>query len=457
MEKRLREMEQEWLRGEMRDKMREIKKKLRRDLEKKHKREVEELNKEMEKKWNEMEELKKEMEEKQKEMEKKQKEMEKKQKEMEKKQKEMEEKQKEMEKKLRDMKEILREVEEYQKRDEEEQRREEPEEIHRRIKCLKGFVQMYQNEKPQVTHFLTELNRIADELDEGDRKATIAKTIGSSVSVVGGVMAVAGLALALFTWGATLGLVPAGAGVTVTGGVFNVSVEIAKGVRARDKNKRLEETVNDINSKMKALGGMCYTKLANSYRGYIGSLLIGIYRKTRAALGLSDDVAAIAVGLAVDVPPSVISDVGRALRDPCAGVFAAVDALNIALNIRKLIECHPTEKAQEIRYLVKSLKESQLAELDNINSDINMILNKYLGPLAVEDGALKKRFYCQMCRYFINNSANRTVALTPAKELHGKHMVPPIAWRSTTMTGSSLGPHTIVQAPTGWGGFESAQ
>ncbi|RXM99846.1 Apolipoprotein L3 [Acipenser ruthenus] len=397
MEKRLREMEQEWLRGEMQDKMREIKKKLRRDLEKKQKREVVELNKEMEKKWNEMEELKKEMEELKKEMEKKQKEMEKKQKEMEKKQKEMEWKQKEMEwkrkemeKKLRDMKEILREVEEYQKRDEEEQRREEPEEIHRRIKCLKGFVQMYQNEKPQITHFLTELNRIADELDEDDRKATIAKTTGSSVSVVGGVMAIAGLALAPFTCGATLELTVAGAEVTVAGGVTNVGIEIAKGVRARDKNKRLEEIVNDINSKMKAVGGMCYTELANSYRGYIGSVLIDIYSKTCAALGLSDDVAAFAVGLAVDVPPSVISDVGRALRDPCAGVFAAVDALNIALNIRKLTEGHPTEKAQEIRYLVKSLKESQLAELDNINSDINMILNKYLGPLAMEDGALKK-------------------------------------------------------------------
>ncbi|XP_010777148.1 apolipoprotein L5-like [Notothenia coriiceps] len=72
-----------------------------------------------------------------------------------------------------------------------------------------------------------ELLCIADNLDKVSKGTKIAGITGGATSAVGGVAAVAGVALAPFTLGASLLLTVAGAGVMAAGGITGASAAIA--------------------------------------------------------------------------------------------------------------------------------------------------------------------------------------------------------------------------------------
>ena len=86
---------------------------------------------------------------------------------------------------------------------------------------------------------IVKLRQIASSLDTVNKKVFVAKVTGSSVSLVGGVISLVGIALAPVSFGATLGLTVVGGVVMLGGAVTNIVPQIVQWV---DKNK----TVRDI-------------------------------------------------------------------------------------------------------------------------------------------------------------------------------------------------------------------
>ena len=75
---------------------------------------------------------------------------------------------------------------------------------------------------------INELYDIANECDSLHRDCNIANVTGSSVGAAGGLMALGGLALAPFTFGASLSLTVAGAATGVAGAATNITTSIVE-------------------------------------------------------------------------------------------------------------------------------------------------------------------------------------------------------------------------------------
>ncbi|KAK1130153.1 apolipoprotein L5-like [Acipenser oxyrinchus oxyrinchus] len=290
-----------------------------------------------------------------------------------------------------------------------------PKEACKRIELLKDFVQMYEKEKQEIEKLLTELNGIADELDQVDRDCTIARTAGSSAGVVGGVLTIVGIGLAPVTFGASLGLFIAGTVTAVAGAVTGGGAQIGKHVKAGKANNRVREILEIIHIKIIALSKSCKIALPQCNWNIEDAALTGNVKKrfcaAAAAAGLvdaavvaaadavidvalsldavagvtpnlSDDggaVAGAAVGgrfaadLVDDAAAVVLKGAGRVVGGVASGVFVVWDVVLIGLNAIKLHEGSPTERAQEISKLVET-EELGLAKLEEVNCDIKNIL-----------------------------------------------------------------------------------
>ncbi|XP_058860474.1 uncharacterized protein LOC131702703 isoform X2 [Acipenser ruthenus] len=228
------------------------------------------------------------------------------------------------------------------------------EEMRSIIERLKENIQEYENEKLLIENLIRELNGIADELDGVDRKATIAKTAGSSVGIVGGILGIVGLALAPFTFGATTALSIAGTVVSAAGGVTSVGAGIGKFADDKKYNKRVEEKVKEIKSIIEDLGkscndaispSSCHTENAAAFLkgilkprdaadavgkastavGVVGGVTGCVRFGFRTAVGLVDDVAGVAAHTAVGLVDDVAGVAARTavgLVDDVAGVAA---------------------------------------------------------------------------------------------------------------------------------------
>ncbi|CAJ0916493.1 unnamed protein product [Ranitomeya imitator] len=115
------------------------------------------------------------------------------------------------------------------------------------IKNLRGILTDLLN---TIADCSTTLLRIADDLDEFHRGATIASVTGSSVGLAGGITTVVGLILAPFTAGASLIVSGVGAAVAAVGGITGASASIADTVNMKNKCSRVEEIVKAVNLEM---------------------------------------------------------------------------------------------------------------------------------------------------------------------------------------------------------------
>ncbi|MGH0175853.1 UNVERIFIED_CONTAM: hypothetical protein FKN15_074972 [Acipenser sinensis] len=115
------------------------------------------------------------------------------------------------------------------------------------------IVKEYKIIKLKTEGHLRELNKIADELDRVNRNANIAKTAGSSISAFGGVMTIAGLALAPVTVGASSFFAIGGIAAGTAGGATNITTEVTQSLSDGKDKKRAKEIWEAIQSKMIAL------------------------------------------------------------------------------------------------------------------------------------------------------------------------------------------------------------
>lgn len=83
------------------------------------------------------------------------------------------------------------------------------------------------------------LHSIADNINNFHHKAKIAGITGGTTTAVGGVTAIAGLALAPFTLGASLIVTAVGVGVATAGGIASASAAISDNVNNMNDRKKV--------------------------------------------------------------------------------------------------------------------------------------------------------------------------------------------------------------------------
>lgn len=83
------------------------------------------------------------------------------------------------------------------------------------------------------------LNALAEDISDFHHKAKIAGITGGTTTAVGGVTAIAGLALAPFTLGVSLVVTAVGVGVAAAGGITSASAAISDNVNNMHDRKKV--------------------------------------------------------------------------------------------------------------------------------------------------------------------------------------------------------------------------
>ena len=90
----------------------------------------------------------------------------------------------------------------------------------------KNFLRIMPVWKKSREETISQLYEIANECDDLHKGCNIANVTGSSVGAAGGLMALGGIILSPFTFGASLGLTVAGAATGVAGAATNITTSI---------------------------------------------------------------------------------------------------------------------------------------------------------------------------------------------------------------------------------------
>ncbi|XP_061080671.1 apolipoprotein L3-like [Conger conger] len=104
------------------------------------------------------------------------------------------------------------------------------------------FIGLFSQRRSRMQQFLVALEEEAVKLDRMKMGASISSVAGSSVSLVGGIASIAGLALAPFTAGASLTLMMVGVGLGVTSGLSS----LATGITELSVNTHHRKKINEI-------------------------------------------------------------------------------------------------------------------------------------------------------------------------------------------------------------------
>ncbi|XP_029913391.1 uncharacterized protein LOC115363360 [Myripristis murdjan] len=145
------------------------------------------------------------------------------------------------------------------------------------------FIREYSERKPTILQFLSDLEETAVKLDEMKLGADISGVTSSSVGAVGGVLSIAGLILAPFTAGASLGLTLTGAGLGITGGVTSLVTTITESEVNRENQNKANEFFQTLLENMQNI--QHFLEIASSQP------------VTRAGVGKSDVADTVVTGV----------------------------------------------------------------------------------------------------------------------------------------------------------------
>ncbi|XP_067379719.1 uncharacterized protein [Channa argus] len=98
------------------------------------------------------------------------------------------------------------------------------------------------------------LHAIAEDISNFHNKARIAGITGGTTTAVGGVTAIAGLALAPFTLGVSLVITAVGVGVATAGGITSASAAISDNVNNTHDRKKVETVLQDYEAHLLTIG-----------------------------------------------------------------------------------------------------------------------------------------------------------------------------------------------------------
>ncbi|XP_061620176.1 uncharacterized protein LOC133472809 isoform X2 [Phyllopteryx taeniolatus] len=118
---------------------------------------------------------------------------------------------------------------------------------------LRMFNKVFTERAEVLWQHVVKLKALADHLATFHQKAKAAGITGSTTAAVGGVTAIAGLALAPFTFGASLIVTAVGVGVATAGGITSASATISDNVNNVQERKKVEAVLQEYQSDFRDL------------------------------------------------------------------------------------------------------------------------------------------------------------------------------------------------------------
>ncbi|XP_042257438.1 uncharacterized protein si:cabz01007807.1 isoform X4 [Thunnus maccoyii] len=119
---------------------------------------------------------------------------------------------------------------------------------------LRVFNKVFTERAEVLWHSVITLHAIADDISNFHHKAKIAGITGGTTTAVGGVTAIAGLALAPFTFGASLVVTAVGVGVATAGGITSASAAISDNVNNMHDRKKVETVLQEYEDHLLDIG-----------------------------------------------------------------------------------------------------------------------------------------------------------------------------------------------------------
>ncbi|KAM8900212.1 uncharacterized protein AB9W97_010258 isoform 3-T3 [Spinachia spinachia] len=119
---------------------------------------------------------------------------------------------------------------------------------------LRVFNKVFTERAEVLWQFVITLHTIADNINEFHQKAKIASITGGTTTAVGGVAAIAGLALAPLTFGVSLVVTAVGVGMATAGGIASASAAISDNVNNMHDRKKVELILQQYEAHLKTIG-----------------------------------------------------------------------------------------------------------------------------------------------------------------------------------------------------------
>ncbi|XP_051919582.1 uncharacterized protein si:cabz01007807.1 [Hippocampus zosterae] len=123
---------------------------------------------------------------------------------------------------------------------------------------LRVFNKVFMERAEVFWQHVVKLHALADHLSTFHQKAKAAGITGNTTAAVGGVTAIAGLALAPFTFGASLIVTAVGVGVATAGGITSASASISDNVNIMQERKKVEAVLQEYEFDFRGLADILH-------------------------------------------------------------------------------------------------------------------------------------------------------------------------------------------------------
>ncbi|XP_068163701.1 uncharacterized protein [Antennarius striatus] len=122
------------------------------------------------------------------------------------------------------------------------------------VRGLRVFNKVFTERAEVLWQYIIMLHAIADDIEHFHQKAIVAGITGGTTTAVGGATAIAGLALAPFTFGFSLILTAVGVGVATAGGITSASAAISDSVNNMQDSKKVEIILQEYEAHLLDMG-----------------------------------------------------------------------------------------------------------------------------------------------------------------------------------------------------------
>ncbi|XP_030609688.1 uncharacterized protein LOC115797292 isoform X2 [Archocentrus centrarchus] len=237
---------------------------------------------------------------------------------------------------------------------------------------LRVFNKIFTERAEVLWESIMVLYTIADDINEFHQKAKIAGITGGTTTAVGSVTAIAGLALAPFTFGASLVITAVGVGVATAGGIASASAAISDNVNNMHDRKKVEIVLQEYETHLLDIRKILHFVNQGLYK------LRGHPFLRSGTQHYSEDWE---IRRAVQIISLVDSPVMRA-TDIADGAVASVQALFEGM------DQYFTKDTRELKKGCKKEMVSQLRELAAVLNEAIMELNTIREELQEATGSI---------------------------------------------------------------------
>nr|XP_046185760.1 uncharacterized protein si:cabz01007807.1 isoform X5 [Oncorhynchus gorbuscha] len=236
------------------------------------------------------------------------------------------------------------------------------EKVHR---GLSVFNKVFTERAEVLWQYVIKLHALADDITSFHKKAKIGNITGGTTAAVGGGAAIVGLALAPFTFGASLIITAVGVGVAAAGGITSASATISDNVNNMQDRKKVEVVLEDYEARMEELVKILRFVCEGLYRLRGHPLL---RRGTQHYSGDWEVRRAVQMVSLVDRPVLRATEVTEGAAVALRGLFKGMDKY-FTKDSRELKKGFKKEVVFKIRQVAQVLHES-LMELNAIREEL---------------------------------------------------------------------------------------